>query len=131
MLLLGLRYRALMTKKLDWPKYVLCMVAALGFFVASFSPDDTVHLAHVLGSACFAFSLWLLATVELYDIRVYLGRFRHVMLQFMLQIPAIYYAFTYFADIAPLNYIVQKFAFLCLIVALAYVCFVDAPADKS
>lgn len=101
-------------------KTMLCFLAGGGFLIAGFSPDDTRHNFHVLGSALFVATLWILTTNYLFEIKEDLTKFRYYTFQLVLQIPIFAYAGLYFFNIDPASEILQKFALLGLGYTLLY-----------
>lgn len=102
-------------------KPILCFIAGGGAMIAAFAPDDTMSTFHVIGSALLVSSLWALATDFVYDIRINIGKARYYLLQFVvLQIPIFAYAVAFLLIIDPIDDILQKPAFLGLVIALLY-----------
>ena len=106
MLALALRNRIKHLKN-DSLRSLLYLLAGSGLFIAAFSPNDTSHSFHVLGSALFISIMWILATSKLHEIREQLGIARYWLMQSFLQIPIFIYAFAYFCSIDPLGSIMQ------------------------
>jgi hypothetical protein len=99
---------------------ILSFICGLGFLIASFSPDDTRHQFHVLGSALAIASLWLMATGYLFEIAKNLQPRVYILFQSLLQIPIIAYAGAYFLKIDPTSYVLQKFALVGLFTSLLF-----------
>lgn len=99
-------------------KTLLCLFGGLGFVIAGFSPDDTVHRLHVLGSAMSVSALWIMATADLSAIRKGLSRLRYALGQLALQVPIFAYAFATFGEIVPLDAILQKIVLLIIAVVI-------------
>lgn len=100
--------------------YVLPLIGAIGFIIAGFSPDDTAHTFHVLGSAMFVASLWLMTTIYLFINQNKLSLKRYYFLQLIFQIPIFAYAITYFLNLGLVPNVLQKFALAGLFLVLAY-----------
>ena len=99
-------------------KTLLSSVAGIGFVTAAFSPDDTAHNLHVFSSALIVSMIWLLATNYLVEVRKYLKGKTYYWFQLILQIPLFVYALTYFLQLDPTSYSIQKFALLGIGVVL-------------
>lgn len=98
----------------------LSLVGGIGFLIASFAPDDTRHIFHVAGSAMVVASFWFMAMVQLFNIKDKIKGSVFVGMHLILQIPILAYAFTYFLNIDPLSYQLQKLAFLALAIVLIF-----------
>jgi len=96
---------------------LLFYVCGLGFIIAGFSPDDTRHIFHVIGSALFVATLWIITTNYLFKLRDTLGRRQYLILQITLQVPIFTYAITYFSDM-PIQSLIQKFTMIGIIILL-------------
>lgn len=101
-------------------KTLFGLICGIGFLIASLNPDDIRHSFHVLGSAMFIASLWILATSYIVEIRKDIKPMNYYLLQAVLHVPIFVYAGTYFLNIDPLSYILQKFALLGLGFTLIY-----------
>ncbi len=99
---------------------LLYLSAGVGFFIAAFSPDDVRHTYHVVGSALFVFSFWVMTSSGLFEIRKQLGAMRHLMWQASMQVPIMIYAVAYFGNISDLASAIQKLVFVTMPVALVY-----------
>ncbi len=99
---------------------LLPAVCAFGFFVAAFSPNDIKHTTHVLGSALFVATFWIMATSYLFSLRKSWPNWKYWMLQAILQIPIFAYAIAYFLDLGLVPNYLQKPAFLVLLLVLLY-----------
>jgi hypothetical protein len=120
MLFLTLKIYTTHSKENSVFKTMLCFLASFGFLIASFSPDDTRHNFHVLGSALVVASFWILATNYLFEIKDSLKIIKYYSLQIVLQVPIFTYAGFYFLNMDPYSEILQKFALLGLCVVLLY-----------
>lgn len=98
----------------------LYMMACLGFIIAAFSPNDTAHGFHVLGSTLVVSTLWFLTTIELIATRKKLGPLKHALLQLFLQIPIFTYAIAFFGDMDLLGSIMQKISLVSLCTVIIY-----------
>lgn len=101
-------------------KYLLFVSAGIGFVIAAFAPNDTLHSFHVFGSSTLVASLWLMASINLFELRIPLGRSKLIIAQLLLQIPIFAYAGTFFLGFSPLDSILQKFAIISLGMILIY-----------
>lgn len=99
--------------------FILPLIAAIGFFIAAFSPDDTAHNFHVIGSASFVVGLWLITLNYLVKIKKQIKQQPSFFILFILQLPMIAYGLTYFANLDISNGI-QKIAIVCLFSSLIY-----------
>jgi len=119
LIMLFLAAHALLAKRAA-TKFLLYLMAGFGFLIASISPDDIRHSSHVLGSALAIASLWIISTYSVFEIRTQVQPIKFASLQAIIQIPIFAYAGTYFLNIDPLSYILQKFALLGLCISLLY-----------
>ncbi|MGA2666627.1 MAG: hypothetical protein ABSE91_00875 [Patescibacteria group bacterium] len=106
--------------KKNWLETMFYTLAGLGFLIASFSPDDTRHTFHVIGSALIFAMLWLIGTKYLLELKNNFGRKKYFALQIILQVPIFTYAATYFLQIDPAAAYIQKIAIFGLIFVLLY-----------
>lgn len=100
-------------------EFWLALIGGLGFLLTSASPDDIAHPRHVLGAALGVASLWLLATIQLSKVKFVYPRITQTI-QVILQFAICFYALTYFLDIKPLTFVLQKITIFSLILSLPY-----------
>lgn len=110
---------------------IFTFFCACGFLVATFSPDDTRQYFHILGSSLVVFSLWLITTKYLLNLKSKLGQKKYYLWQAVLQIPIFAYGLTYLFRIEPTATVLQKFAFLGLGLALLYATYFDKKNKKT
>jgi len=100
------------------PKKILKIIftasGAIGFIITAFSPINIYHKMHVLGSWLAVFSLWMIAMVYLVEVRNKTKITYFIFLHFILQIPMIIYAITFFLLINPLSFLMQKISMFTL-----------------
>jgi len=118
MLLIALYFLQKEELKSNTNKAVISAICGLGFIVAV-SPDDTMHSLHVIGSATFVASLWILSMIFLREIKNKLSKVKYYFFWSILQIPIISYAISVFLD-KPYDGFLQKFALIGLLVTLIY-----------
>lgn len=99
-------------------KATISAICGLGFIVA-ISPDDAMHLFHMIGSAIFVACLWVLSMIFLLEIKKLISSLKYYFLWAVLQIPIIIYAISVFLD-KPYDGFLQKFALIGLLVTLIY-----------
>lgn len=107
---------------------IIAFLGGSGALIAALNPDDLSHSLHVLGSALLFAALWLLATNYISLASAKLGKVRSFLLQLILQLPIFVYAATYFLNIDPASYILQKIAIAGLVITLLYT---PKPAGKD
>lgn len=74
-------------------------IAAIGFMVAAFSPDNLRHQTHVLGMSLGIFMLWLMLTVGFWLQRHKISYERYWIGLLAFQFPIIAYAIIYYTRI--------------------------------
>jgi hypothetical protein len=99
--------------------FLLPLLAGAGYVIAGFSPDDTHHVFHVLGSALYVALLWIMATGFIYETKSQMPAWKYYLLQFILQVPIFTYAFTYFANL-DISSGIQKITVIGLLISLLY-----------
>ncbi|MBN2541972.1 hypothetical protein JXI42_03820 [bacterium] len=72
-------------------KVVLCLISAIGFFVAS-SPHDIHRMQHIYGTAIMFGSLWGLSVVFLTELKPIVSKKMFTIGQLILQVPILSYA---------------------------------------
>ena len=99
---------------------LLSFLTATGFILAGFSPNDTSHGFHVVGSSFIVASLWIITSSYIFSLAPKIAKWKYFALHIILQGTIFSYATTYFIDLEPLSSILQKFALLGMGITLLY-----------
>jgi len=118
LLLFGYRYHRKHGARKAFFKSIYCSLSGIGFLITGAFPDDINHGIHVFGTGIAIAFLWLMVTTYIVENRRSLRPVVYYPLQSVLQIPIFTYAGTYFLNIGPTSFMLQKVALFGLCVAL-------------
>jgi len=118
LLIFAYRYHRKHGAKKAFFKSIYCSLSGIGFLITGAFPDDINHGIHVFGTGIAIAFLWLMVTTYIVENRKSVRPVVYYPLQSVLQIPIFIYAGTYFMDIEPTSFVLQKVALFGLCIAL-------------